>query len=134
VGTATALRLAGQGQTVRLVSRAGTGPAAAGVELITADATDTAQLAALAEGAAVLYSCASPPYHRWPQLATSMLSAAERTGAVLVSMSNLYGYGPVAHPMIEGDPLAAAGPKGKTRAAVWSPGARRARGRPGQGH
>ena len=28
-GTATALRLAGQGQTVRLVSRAGTGPAAA---------------------------------------------------------------------------------------------------------
>jgi len=122
--TATALRLAGQGQTVRLVSRAGTGPAAAGVEVITADAADTARLAALAEGAAVLYSCASPPYHRWPRdwppLATSMLAAAERTGAVLVIMSNLYGYGPVAHPMTEGDPLAAAAPKGKTRAAVWA--------------
>ena len=122
--TATALRLAGQGQTVRLVSRAGTGPAAAGAEVITADATGTAQLAALAEGAAVLSSCASPPYHRWPQdwppLATSLLSAAERTGAVLVIMSNLDGYGPAAHPMTEGDPLAAAGPKGKTRAAVWA--------------
>ncbi|MGO8890892.1 MAG: hypothetical protein ACLP8X_34640 [Streptosporangiaceae bacterium] len=99
--TATALRLAGQGQTVRLVSRAGTGPAAAGVEVITADAADTARLAALAEGAAVLYSCASPPYHRWPQdwppLAACLLWAAERTGAVLVIMSNLDGYGPVGH-------------------------------------
>ena len=76
-------------------------PAAAGVEVITADAADTARLAALAEGAAVLYSCASPPYHRWPQdwppLAACLLWAAERTGAVLVIMSNLDGYGPVGH-------------------------------------
>ena len=47
-----------------------------------------------------------------------MLAAAEH-GAVLVTMSNLYGYGPVAHPMTERDPLAATGPKGRTRAAVW---------------
>lgn len=124
VGSATALRLAAEGQRVRVVTRHGTGPDAAGAETIAADATDAGRLAGLAAGAAVLYNCASPPYHRWPQdwppLAASVLAAAERTGAVLVTMSNLYGYGPVGHPMTEHDPLAAAGPKGRTRATVWA--------------
>ena len=124
VGSATAIRLAGQGEHVRVISRSGTGPAAGGIQNIAADATDTARLAALAKGAAVLYNCASPPYHRWPQdwppLAAAVLAAAESTGAVLVTMSNLYGYGPPAHPMTEHDPLAAAGPKGQTRALVWT--------------
>lgn len=123
VGTATAMHLAANGETVRLVSRSGGGPAADGVELIAADATDAGRLAAIAAGATVIYNCASPPYHRWPTdwppLATSVLSAAERTGAVLVTMSNLYGYGPAGHPISESDPLAASGPKGKVRAAVW---------------
>ena len=100
VGSATALRLARQGERVRVITRSGTGPAAGGIETIAADATDTERLADLAKGAAVLYNCASPPYHRWPQdwppLASSLLDAAERTGAVLVTMSNLYGYGPAA--------------------------------------
>ena len=124
VGSATAVRLARQGEQVRVITRSGTGPVADGIETIAADATDTDQLITLAKGAAVLYNCASPPYHRWPQdwppLADSLLSAAERTGAVLVTMSNLYGYGPVSHPMTEHDPPAATGPKGKTRAAVWA--------------
>jgi nucleoside-diphosphate-sugar epimerase len=123
VGSATALHLAGQGQRVRVITRSGGGPAAEGVENLAADATDTGRLTALATGAAVLYNCASQPYHRWPQqwppLAASLLVTAERTGAVLVTMSNLYGYGPVSHPMTEHDPLAATGPKGRTRAAVW---------------
>ena len=96
--------------------------AAAGAVVITADATGTARAGRARRGRRVLYSCASPPYHRWPRdwpwLATSMLWAAERTAAVLVIMSKLYGYGPAAHPMTEGDPPAAAGPEGKTRAAV----------------
>jgi nucleoside-diphosphate-sugar epimerase len=124
VGSATAVRLARQGHQVRVVTRSGTGPACPEVQNIAADATDTGRLEALATGAAVLYNCASPPYHRWPQdwppLAASLLAAAERTGAVLVTMSNLYGYGPADHPITEHDPLAAAGPKGKTRAAVWA--------------
>jgi nucleoside-diphosphate-sugar epimerase len=113
VGSATAALLASRGETVRLLSRSGTRPAAGGVEAIAADATDTERLASLAEGAAALYNCASPPYHRWPQqwppLATSVLTAAERTGAALVIMSNLYGYGPAGHPMTEADLLNAAG-------------------------
>jgi nucleoside-diphosphate-sugar epimerase len=124
VGSATAVRLAGQGKTVRLLTRSGNGPSGGQIENIAADATGTGRLTALAKGAAALYNCASPPYHRWPRewppLASSLLAAAERTGAVLVTMSNLYGYGPVSHPMNEYDPLDAAGPKGKTRAAVWT--------------
>ena len=124
VGSATALRLAGRGEQVRVITRSGTGPAAEGIEKLAADATDTGRLTSLASGATVLYNCASPPYHRWPQewppLAAALLTAAERTGAVLVTMSNLYGYGPVSHPMSEDDPLVAAGPKGRTRARVWA--------------
>ena len=124
VGSATAARLAGQGEKVRVLTRSGAGPDAGGVETIAVDATDTERLADLAAGAAVLYNCASPPYHRWPQewppLASSVLTAAEQVGAVLVTMSNLYGYGPSGHPVTEHDPLAATGPKGKTRAAVWA--------------
>ena len=122
VGSATAMRLAGRGERARVITRSGTGPAAEGIENLAADAGDPGRLTALARGAAVLYNCASPPYHRWPQewppLASSLLTAAERTGAVLVTMSNLYGYGPVGHPMTEHDPLSAAGPNGITCAAL----------------
>jgi nucleoside-diphosphate-sugar epimerase len=124
VGSATALLLAADGHRVRVVSRSGGGPHGGGVERVAADATDTERLAALTEGAEVLYNCASPAYPRWarewPPLAASVLAAAERSGAVLVTMSNLYGYGPSGHPMTESDPLRATGPKGRARAAVWT--------------
>jgi nucleoside-diphosphate-sugar epimerase len=87
-------------------------------------------MARLAEGAAVIYNCVNPPYHRWPAdwppIAASVLAAAERSGAVLVTLSNLYGYGPrvpggydEAHPITEATPLAATGRKGRVRARVW---------------
>jgi len=124
VGSATALRLAADGQRVRIATRSGTGPDADGIEKVAADAADPDRLSRLAAGAAVVYNCAGPPYHRWPQewppLAASVLAAAERAGAVLVIMSNLYGYGPVAHAITEQDPLAATGPKGRVRAAMWA--------------
>ena len=89
-----------------------------------ADAADTAALSRVAADAAVLYNCANPPYHRWstdwPPLAASLLATAERTGAVLVTMSNLYGYGPVDHPITEADPFAATSRKGRIRAAMWA--------------
>ncbi len=71
-----------------------------------------------------LYNCANPPYHRWPRaVAADGLGDARgghRPGAVLVTMGNLYGYGPVDHPMTEDDPLAATGAKGRVRAAMWA--------------
>ena len=48
-----------------------------------------------------------------------VLAAAERTGALLVTLENLYGYGPTGGgPITEDLPLAADTVKGRTRAAM----------------
>ena len=132
IGSRVARMLAEDGHRVSVVSRRNFGPA--GVAHLTADAADAADMARLAEGAAVIYNCVNPAYHRWPAdwppIAASLLGAAERSGAVLVTLSNLYGYGPAtrsleasaydrAHPMTEATPLAATGRKGQVRARVW---------------
>jgi nucleoside-diphosphate-sugar epimerase len=123
VGTATALLLAGQGEHVRVISRHGTGPEHPAIERVAADATDAGKLTELAGGAAALYNCANPQYHQWftdwPPLASALLTAAERSGAVLASMSNLYGYGPVDGPITQESPLAATHPKLALRARMW---------------
>jgi len=123
VGSTTARMLAERGETVRIVSRRGSGPESPAIERIAADATDVDRLSELAIGAAVIYNCANPAYHRWltdwPPLASSLLTAAERSGAVLATASNLYGYGPVRGPINESTPLAATHPKLKLRADMW---------------
>jgi len=123
VGSATALLLAGRGEQVRVISRRGTGPQHAAIERVAADATDAERLTALATGAAALYNCANPLYHQWftdwPPLASALLTAAERSGAVLATMSNLYGYGPVDGPITQKTPLAATHPKLRLRAEMW---------------
>ncbi|HEX3712153.1 MAG TPA: NAD-dependent epimerase/dehydratase family protein [Trebonia sp.] len=122
-GVPTALLLAEAGEQVRLVSRRGSGPAHPRIELVAADATDTARLAELATGAATMYNCAMPPYDqwpaRWPPLAASLLAAAERTGADYVMVGNAYGYGPVDGPVTEDLPLAATTAKGRVRTQMW---------------
>ena len=123
VGTATATALAAAGHDVTLVTRSGSGPEGPGITRVAADASDPFTLAEATGSADALYNCANPPYHRWPELwppmATSMLEVAAHSGAVLVTMGNLYGYGPVDHPLREDDPLAATGTKGRVRAAMW---------------
>ncbi|WP_431045739.1 NAD-dependent epimerase/dehydratase family protein [Streptomyces sp. P1-3] len=121
-GAATARLLAEQGHSVRVVTRSGRSPEP-GIEHVALDATDSERLIEVARGAAAIYGCAAPPYHRWarawPPLASAACAAAEATGAVLVMLGNLYGYGPVDGPMTEELPLAATGPKGRVRAAAW---------------
>ncbi len=123
VGSAAALLLAEHGEHVRVISRRGTGPEHAAIERVAADAADAERLTALATGAAALYNCASPLYHRWltdwPPLASALLTAAERSGAVLATMSNLYGYGQVGGPITQKTPLAATHPKLRLRAELW---------------
>jgi nucleoside-diphosphate-sugar epimerase len=123
VGAATATVLAERGERVRVLTRRGGGPQHPTIERIAADATDADRLATLASGAAALYNCANPPYHQWltdwPPLATALLTAAERSGAVLATASNLYGYGPVDAPITPSTPLAATHPKLKLRAQMW---------------
>ena len=124
VGTAAARLLAEQGARVRVVTRSGSGPDHDLVERVRADAADAAALREMSVGAAAIYNCANPPYHRWPTdwppLADSMLRAAEATGAVLATVGNLYPYGPVDGPLIEDLPDAATGSKGRVRAAMWA--------------
>ena len=123
VGSATALLLAERGEHVRVISRRGTGPDHPAVERVAADATDAQRLAELATGAVALYNCANPQYHQWftdwPPLAAALLTAAERSGAVLASMSNVYGYGPVTGPITQKTPIAATHPKLRLRAEMW---------------
>ena len=133
IGSGVARVLAEQGHQVVVVTRSGSGPGEP-AERVAADAADVTTMTRLADGAAAIYNCANPPYHKWPAMwppiASSLLGAAERSGAVLVSVSNLYGYGPAraslgvacydaVHPMTEATPLAATGKKGKVRAQMW---------------
>ena len=122
IGTATARLLVDAGHHVRVVSRSGGSPVP-GVEAVMADAADARALADAARGAAALYNCVNPAYPRWatdwPPVAAALLQAAEETGAVLTTMSNLYVYGPVDAPMTEATPLAATGTKGRVRVAMW---------------
>ncbi|MEU2438290.1 NAD-dependent epimerase/dehydratase family protein [Streptomyces rubradiris] len=121
-GRDTARQLVERGDSVRGITRSGRSPEP-GIEHVALDATDSKRLIEAARGADTIYCCASPPYHRWasewPPLAASVCAAAEATGAVLVMLGNLYGYGPVNGTMTEDLPLRATGPKGRVRAAVW---------------
>jgi uncharacterized protein YbjT (DUF2867 family) len=87
------------------------------------DATDPEAATDAAKGAAVIYQCLNAPYAKWaelfPPLQRGVLAAAERNGALLVSLENLYCYGPThGKPMTEDLPLAATTVKGRTRAAM----------------
>jgi nucleoside-diphosphate-sugar epimerase len=123
VGRALTGRLAERGLAVRAVSRNRPAELPDGVDWRAADASDPEAAAAAAEGASVIYQCLNAPYTDWPQrfppLQRGVLSAAERYGALLVTLENLYGYGPTAGEAItEGLPLAATTVKGRTRAAM----------------
>jgi nucleoside-diphosphate-sugar epimerase len=123
VGRALAACLAGRGLAVRAVSRHRPPQLADGIDWRAADATDADAARDAANGAAVVYQCLNAPYPQWPELfpplQSGVLTAAERAGALLVSLENLYGYGPAGgKPMTEDLPLAATTVKGRTRAAM----------------
>lgn len=125
VGLAVARELVAAGRQVVLASRCGIGVDVPGVQRVATDAADSARLIELAAGAAALYNCVNPPSYDvwstyWPPVAQAFLVAAEHSGAVLVTASCLYGYGPVDQPMVEGMPDAATGAKGRIRAGMWA--------------
>ena len=123
IGSGVARRLADQGERVRLITRSGSGPDHPGIERRAADASDAAQLAALAAGAATIFNCANPPYPKWarawPPLSNGVIAASEASGARLITMSNLYGYAADSSPMRATDELAPPTRKGAIRAATW---------------
>src|SRR3954466_16373078 len=102
VRTTTAELRAGEGHQVRVLSRSG-GRSTDTIEHRQGDAADSAAGAAAAPGAAARHNAVNPQSTRWvtdwPPVATALRTAAERTGAVLVTMGNLYGYGRPTGPM-----------------------------------
>jgi nucleoside-diphosphate-sugar epimerase len=122
VGMTTAAELVARGHEVRVLSRSG-GRSTDAVEHRQVDAADADAVTAAVRGAAALYNAVNPAYHRWatdwPPVAAALLAAAERTGAVLLTMSNLYGYGRPSGPMTPETPLAATDTKGRVRVAMW---------------
>jgi nucleoside-diphosphate-sugar epimerase len=137
IGATLAQHLADAGQEVLVVSRSGaTGELGrdaerAGIRHVALDASDPAALGGAARGADVLYNCLNPAYDRWPTdwppLANALLTAAEDTGAVLVTAGNLYGYGAGTQLMREDSPLATTETKGSVRVAMWREAERRHR-------
>ncbi|QGQ18744.1 NAD-dependent epimerase/dehydratase family protein [Cellulomonas sp. JZ18] len=132
VGRALAAHLADAGHEVHVLSRTGprtgtpartTTAAGGSVEHHRVDGTDGEALTRHARGSVALYNCVNPAYHRWvtdwPPVADALLTAAERTGAVLVTAGNLYVYGAGNQHMHEDDPLATRETKGRVRARMW---------------
>jgi uncharacterized protein YbjT (DUF2867 family) len=107
IGLATMDALRRRGETVRLVNRSGTAPVPDDVEVLGGDASDPA-FATAANGAQAIYQTLNPPYPKWvelfPALQASVLAAAQAAGARLVSMENVYLYGPSRRPAPDRDP------------------------------
>ena len=122
VGRALASRLAALGLGVRVLSRNRPAGLSDEVAWRSVDASDP-DAAAAASGAEVVYQCLNAPYTDWPKrfppLQRGVLSAAERNGALMVTLENVYAYGPTGgRPMTEELPLAATTVKGRTRARM----------------
>ncbi|MGY2078388.1 NAD-dependent epimerase/dehydratase family protein [Modestobacter sp. SYSU DS0657] len=124
VGSATARLLAEQGHEVVVLSRSG-GTSTDAVRHAAVDAADAEALVRAVGRADVLYNAVNPPSYTtwardWPPVAAALLTAAERSGAGLVIMGNLYGYGRPSGPMTPQTPLAATDVKGQLRARMWT--------------
>ncbi len=123
VGSALTARLSSLGLGVRAVSRQRPSTLMDGVDWRVADVTDPEAAIDAAKGASVVYQCLNAPYTEWPKrfppLQRGVLGAAQRNDALLVTLENVYAYGPThGTPMTEDLPLAATTVKGRARAAM----------------
>ena len=121
IGGAVVEELVRRGHRVRSIGRR-EALMPAGVEQRTADVMQPQQAIDAIAGASVVYQSAAPAYTRWaqefPTLQVNVAAAAERAGARLVVVENLYMYGPTDGPMSESTPMAATGKKGILRARL----------------
>lgn len=123
VGSRLASRLAKLGNRVLLISRTESGLVIPNVQRLKADASSVESLSSVAPVATFIYNCVNPPYDKWdkewPSINKAVIEYAIRTQAVLVTCSNLYGYGPHAGMLTEETPLNATWKNGRVRAEMW---------------
>lgn len=122
--------LVARGRRVTLVSRSGRvdEKLPAGVTVRQADATDPDEVEVVCAGADVVFHCAQPEYHEWPEkfppITRGIVDGVARLnvggdGPRLVMGDNLYMYGPTnGRPIREDLPYAATGSKGVCRAEM----------------
>jgi nucleoside-diphosphate-sugar epimerase len=123
IGLATLDALRARGEQVRMVNRSARAQVPDGVEVVGGDAGDPAFTTAVTQGAQVVYQTLNPPYHLWeeqfPTLQAGVLAAAEKQGARLVSVENVYMYGrPNGRPLTEDRAHDAHTRKGRLRSAM----------------
>jgi uncharacterized protein YbjT (DUF2867 family) len=68
IGSKIAHLLVDRGESVRMITRSGSGPEHPLIERVAADAADARRITELTEGAAVLYNCANPKYTEWEKV------------------------------------------------------------------
>ena len=123
IGRAVVSQLTSQGRQVLAVNRSGRGDLP-GAEVRGADAGDPSATSELCAGADVVYFCLNAQhYDRWseefPPLQRGVLAGAERAGARLVVLDNLYAYGPTnGRPLVESTAVNPTSAKAATRAAM----------------
>jgi nucleoside-diphosphate-sugar epimerase len=123
IGRAVMSELLSQGHRVRMVNRQASINVPESVELLHGDATNPEYTREACNGAVVVYNCTNPPYTKWPEmfppLQTGILEGAASAGAKLISMENVYMYGPTGgKPLTEDLPYAATTRKGRVRAQM----------------
>jgi nucleoside-diphosphate-sugar epimerase len=123
IGLAVIDELAARGVGVRAVNRSGRAQVPGQVEVVAGDASDPGFAMGAAAGAAVVYQCLNPGYHRWadlfPPLQDAVTRAARTASARYVSFENTYMYGDThGAPITESTPPRAHTRKGKVRLAM----------------
>jgi nucleoside-diphosphate-sugar epimerase len=122
IGARVADLLLARGHRVRVVRKGPAGDLRPLVEQVSGDVTDLGFAERATRGAAVVYDCMNPPYHRWPELllpiARGALHGAAKAGARLVALDCLYMYGRPTERLHEGSPLAPCSKKGALRVAL----------------
>jgi nucleoside-diphosphate-sugar epimerase len=122
LGKSVAEELLSLGKAVRMINRSGKNNLT-GIETVAGDAYSLDFTRRVSEGAAVVYQCAQPEYHRWaeefPALQASILEGAASNQAKLVIADNLYMYGdPKAQSIHEDSPQNPHTKKGQVRKAM----------------
>lgn len=120
IGSRLTKRLLDRGHTVRVVAREHAATSSEPrLERLAGDITDLAFTEQATRGAAVVYDCMNPPYHKWPELllpiARAALHGAAKAGAKLVALDCLYMYGRPSGPMTEDAALVPCSKKGALR-------------------
>jgi nucleoside-diphosphate-sugar epimerase len=123
IGRAVMCELLARGRHIRIVNRQASIDVPDGVELVHGDATNPEHTREVCQGATVVYNCTNPPYTKWPEmfppLQAGILEGATSAGAKLISMENVYMYGPTGgKPLTEDMPYAATTRKGRVRAQM----------------